>query len=391
MYAQTRSQKDKPIAVDVAKAALDTLIPPLEYVGTTKPIQTISLRSQVQGRLLNLTVEIGDRVMRGEKIGKLDDSLLVANFNQEQAKLATLQSELAQAKAKISNARIKLEEAKVNLEQTKNDAARYSQLAKQGAISRQSAESWETRQKVAIKAVQSAITQIETEKQGLTAILGEIAAQKAVIVQAQERLSYSFVVSPITGVILEKKREPGDLVNSGEEILTIGNLKQIKVIVPISELDLERVQVGGKVTVNLDSFSHQNFTGRVVRISPLADNVTRQIPVEIEIDNPTGVLNSGLLAKVTFSNTESLKIIIPRSAIFETEQGVFVYTFTPNGAKKTEMISRGTVARKKVTLGRKIRDKVEVLTGIKAGDRYVVRSEKPLTDGEEVRLSILSQ
>ncbi|RMF23353.1 MAG: efflux RND transporter periplasmic adaptor subunit, partial [Cyanobacteria bacterium J083] len=316
MYAQTRSQKDKPIAVDVAKAALDSLIPSLEYVGTTKPIQTISLRSQVQGRLLNLTVEIGDRVMRGEKIGKLDDSLLVANFNQEQAKLATLQSELAQAKAKISNARIKLEEAKVNLEQTKNDAARYSQLAKQGAISRQSAESWETRQKVAIKAVQSAITQIETEKQGLTAILGEIAAQKAVIVQAQERLSYSFVVSPITGVILEKKREPGDLVNSGEEILTIGNLKQIKVIVPISELDLERVQVGGKVTVNLDSFSHQNFTGRVVRISPLADNVTRQIPVEIEIDNPTGVLNSGLLAKVTFSNTESLKIIIPRSAIF---------------------------------------------------------------------------
>ena len=343
------------------------------------------MRSQVEGRLLNLSVDVGDSVRKGQVLARLNDNLLVAAVNREKAELATLESELARAKTQVSNAQIQLEETLVQLEQAENDAARYAELAKTGLIAQQQAESYQTAAKVAQKAVLSAREQINIEKQGVAAARGRIESQKAVISEQEQRQAFTNLISPIDGVVLTKTREPGNLIQPGEEVLQIGDFSRVKVIVPLSELDLGSVNLGQKVQVKLDAFTGDSFSGTVTSIAPQADSTARQVSVEVTVANPARQIKGGLLARVTFLSTRQQRVIVPDSAILE-EDGVN-YVFVVNGEAETR---QAKVQKQEVQLGDRANGRVEITTGIEPGAKLVVRSSKSLSDGETVSLSILS-
>ena len=228
---QNSSRQNKTPNVDVKIADLGLLKPAIEYIGTTAPIHQVSVRSQVEGRLLSLSVNVGDSVRREQVLAKLDDNLLAVAVNREQAELATLESELTRAKIQVKNAQIQLEEALVKQEQAENDATRSVELAKTGLIAQQQAESFQTAAKVAQKAVRLAKERIKTEKQGITTAISRIAAQKAAIAEQEYRQAFTTLVSPINGIVLAKTREPGNLIRLGEEVIQIGDFSRVKVIV----------------------------------------------------------------------------------------------------------------------------------------------------------------
>ena len=116
-----KSQAEGVTPVDVAIASTGTLEEETEYVGTTKPVGEVSLRAQVEGRLLSLNVDVGDRVARGQILGQLDDTLLAATVIQGKAELAALSSELARTQVQVNNAQIQLERARVELQQAESD------------------------------------------------------------------------------------------------------------------------------------------------------------------------------------------------------------------------------------------------------------------------------
>ena len=372
--------------VDVALASTETLEEETEYVGTTKPVGEVSLRAQVEGRLLSLNVDVGDRVARGQILGQLDDTLLAARVIQAKAELAALSSELARTQVQVNNARIQLERARVELQQAESDGARYTQLAELGAVSAQQAESFQTAAKVAHKSVLSAQQQIRTEEQVVAAALGRVAAQKAVIAQAQQRQSYAQLTSPITGVVLQKVSEPGNLLAPGGEVLKLGDFSRVKVVVPVSELELSKMRVGQSVEVKIDAFPDRSFTGKTSRISPVADSPARQVPVEITIPNPYNQIGSGLLARVSFQSSTRLRVIVPQSAIIGEGSLTSIFVIAKPGAGK-----QTKVEKREVKTGARANGKVEVISGIELGERFVVKSSKPLKDGESVRLSILSE
>ncbi len=188
---QEKQSPSKPgseiIAVDVAIARLSNLEPTREYIGTTRPVQEVSLRSQVEGRLLKLNVDVGDRLRVEQILAVLDDSLLAAAVHEAEAELAARESELARARAQVNNARQQWERAKIELEQAQNDAQRSKSLLAEGAISRQSEELSQTAAKVAQQAVFSAQEQIKIEQQAVAVALGRVGAQKAAIAQDKQR------------------------------------------------------------------------------------------------------------------------------------------------------------------------------------------------------------
>nr|MDJ0567612.1 biotin/lipoyl-binding protein [Pleurocapsa sp. MO_192.B19] len=118
--------------VNVEIARLGSLTSKRQYTGTTQPQQEVAWRSQTEGTLLELAVEVGDQVSKGQQIGQIDDRLLATDVAGREAELAALKSELAQAKIQVRNAQIRQEEVEIQLEQAKNDAARYQELAKTG-------------------------------------------------------------------------------------------------------------------------------------------------------------------------------------------------------------------------------------------------------------------
>ena len=418
--AQTQTQK-APVAVDVAIAKFDSLQAETEYTGTTAPIREVSVRSRLEGRLLDLNVDVGDRVEIGQAIAQLDDAVLSATVLQADAEVAAREAEVSQANAAVGNALAQVERARLQYQQLQADANRFSQLAKEGAVSPQTAENAITQARSAEQSLRSAEQQVSLQQQTVGANSQRVLAQEAIRLREQERQSYTTITAPINGVVLERVSETGNLLFAGNEVLKLGDFSQVKVIVLISELGISKVRLNQSVDVRLDTFPDQKFTGTVKRISPVADSVARLIPVEIVVPNRDGKLGSGQLARVQFMERQAQQIVIAETAMEvagrppQPQQSKEV-TSSGNPAANAKASSKGNnnasekvkpktgtvfvvtgdgkepkVSARKVTIGDRRDGKVVILSGLKVGDRVVVKSGGKLQDGDSVKLSVLSE
>lgn len=377
-----RRREEKTPAVEVSRATIQSLIPPINYVGNTEPISEISVRSRIEGRLLKLNVDLGDSVLKGDLLGELDDTLLQTAISEAEAELAALQSEVTSARNEVANAQILVKQAEVELKQAQTDANRFQYLVNEGAISRQQAETATTNAEIIAQKLRSAQEQVRIKREAVVTTQQRVKAQEAILQEAEERLSYGLLISPITGVVVEKITETGNLLQSGTEVLKIGDFREVKVVVPLSELKLKEIFLGQTVTVKLDAFANEIFKGKITRISPAANTQTRQIPMEITIPNPSGKIGSGLLARVELDNYEQ-QVVIPTSALQgKNKDTIFVMR---------EEGETTIVEARQVVLGKKSNNQVQIISGLNPDESFVVRSSRPLKDGQKVLLSVLSE
>lgn len=386
-----------PTPVDVAIAKTGSLQEDVEFTGTTQPLREVSLRSQVEGQLLDLLVDAGDTVNQGQTLAQLDASLLTTAVAEAQAELAARESEVAQAEAEVNEARTQVEEARLQLQQAQSDASRLQQLLGEGAIAAQQAEQAQTEARTAAQALRSAQEQVRTRQQAVVAAQGRVAAQRAVVAEANERQSYARLSSPVTGVVLRRELDPGTLVQPGAEILRLGDLSSAKVIVNVADKQLSSIRQGQDVKVSLDAFPNQVFSGEVTRITPVANAL--YVPVEVTIPNENGRVGSGLFARVSFTQARSQRVVVPESAI-QSERGQQGQQSQqarrqPNSSATLFVVDSSApepkVVTRSVTIGQQANGKVEILSGLRAGEEFVARSGRPLKDGASVRLSMLSE
>ena len=414
--AQAQSQKTA-VAVDVAIATLEALEGENEYTGTTAPIKEVSVKSRLEGRLLDLNVDVGDRVENGQAIAQLDDAVLSATVLGAEAEVAAREAEVSQANAAVGNARAQVERARLQYKQAQADANRLTKLLKEGAVTSQAAENATTAARSAEQSLRSAEQQVELQEQTVGASSQRVLAQEAIKSREEERQSYTTITSPISGVVLERVSETGTLLFAGNEVVKLGDFSQVKVIVQVSELEVNKVRLDQSVNVRFDTLPNQKLTGTVRRISPAADPIARLIPVEVVVPNPDNKIGSGQLARVQFKGRQQRQITIaetaleaagrspqppkdaanvqqskakanPKSNANTRDKGkpktgtVFVITGNPK---------EPNVSARKVTLGDRRDGKVVVLSGLKEGDRIVVRSGGKLQDGDAVKLSAISE
>lgn len=396
-----------PVAVNVAIAREGTVRAIREYTGTTQPFRLVSLRSQVEGQLLDLNVTVGDAIRQGQVLARVDGTVLTTNVAEAQAEVAARQSEVAQAQIGVSDAQTQVNRTRAELQLAQSDLNRLQLLFNEGAIPEQQLEQARTRVRTAEATLRSAQEQVRTRRQAVEAAQGRVVAQRAVVDREQERRSQAVLTSPVTGSVVEQPTEAGNLVQPGTEVLKLGDFNRVKVAVQVSELELGDIRLGQPVQVRLDAFPRQVFTGQVTRISPAADPVARLVPLEVTIPNPNGRIGSGLLARVSFAQrTNRSRVLVPEAAlqVGEARQGggaqpakgeqsearsqprglgtVFVVDESGDGAKVTS---------RQVTLGGRGDGQVEIISGLQAGERYVSRSSQALKHGDAVKLSILSE
>jgi HlyD family secretion protein len=376
-----------PAAVETAIARTGSLQESPTYTGTTQPVRQVSLRSQAEGRLLDLTVDVGDSIREGEVVGRLDDRLLSAAVGQDRAELAALESQVAQAQAEVSDARAQAAQAEVELQQARLDSDRLQKLAAEGAISQQQADQAKTAALSSEQVFRSAQERIRTREQAVVAAQRRVQAQQATVAETRERQTFSLLTAPFSGVVLERLTEPGNLVQPGNEIVKVGDFSAIKVAVQVSELDLGQLRVGQSVEVRLDAFPDDTFAGRVSRISPAADPNSRLVPVEVVIPNSgSSRLGSGLLARVQFQTGQAGRVVIPEEALEVGGAGNDSVLFVVEGEGDD-----AKVAARSVRVGDRANGRIEILSGLQPGASFVLRSSSPLEDGQPVRLSILSE
>ncbi|RMD67014.1 MAG: efflux RND transporter periplasmic adaptor subunit, partial [Cyanobacteria bacterium J149] len=369
-------------SVDIQAVSREFLTPTREYIGTTEPLKEVIIRSQAEGQLLELTVDVGDRISKGQTIASLDDTLLNASLARAQAELISLNSAVTEAQSDVVSAQAEVESARVRFQQAQVDANRLQQLYEEGAIAKREVELAQTEAKTAEQALKSAQSQVKVREAAVETAKGRITSQKAVIAEEKKRLAFTKIKSPSDGYVLERLTEEGNLIQTGGEIISIGDFSQAIVNVAVSELDLAKVALGKTVNVKLDAFPNQTFTGIINQISPAAQGDSRQIPLEILLSNPEGKIKQGLLARVKFT-ADNPSLTIPESALQVGEQDNIVFVVN-NQSSETKVIA------KEVTLGKRRNGKVEVLTGLNEADKIVSRSSKPLDDNQKVKLSAIS-
>ena len=374
---------NKPVAVEIARANTGSIARILTYTGTTRPIQQVALRAQVSGEVIDLTVDIGDAVSNGDIVAQLDGDLQVAILNQSLALLSSAQAEMAQAEVSIADIQSAVNQAQATLDRAEADIARQQVLAEQGAISQQELEGTELEVVSAQQTLLSAQARLDVQRQAARAAADRISAQEAVVMQNRQQLSDAELRSPLTGVVLTRQVDVGDFVESGATVLELGDLSQLKVTVQVSELDLERIEVGQPAQVQLDAFPNEGtIAGQIERISPVADETSRLVPVQVTIPNVNRRIGSGLLARVQFSSEQDSRVIVPDSALDVGEDTNTVFVI--EGEDEVKAIARP------VKIGERRQDGVEILSGLDPGESFVTRSDRPLTSGQAVRLSILS-
>ncbi|MBX2864479.1 MAG: efflux RND transporter periplasmic adaptor subunit [Leptolyngbyaceae cyanobacterium MAG.088] len=377
-------ESDQPIAVETARAQVGTLTDIVEYSGTTRPQQQVALRAQTPGEVVSVNVDVGDPVGPGQVLAQIDGGLLAARVNEAQAELSVRQSEVAEDEVAIADAQAAAIQAQATRDQAKIDADRLRTLANQGAISQQAAEAAELALINAEQAVKSAQAQIKAQQQVIAAAASRVSAQEALVGEARQQLAWVNLTSQLPATVLTRLVDPGDYVQVGATLLELGTLNTLKVAVQVSELDLAQLTLGQPAQLRLDAFPNlEPISGRITRISPVADVASRLVAVDVTMANPDSRIGSGLLARVRFQPPGDEHIVIPASALKTGPNENTLFVIEQNNEATT-------VTARTVTVGQERQRKVEILSGLEANEPFVVQSDQPLTDGQAVRLSILS-
>ena len=293
----------------------------LESKGYIIPEQQILVSPQVSGRVLELNFEAGQRVEKGFVLAVLDNTEYQAEFERVQAQLDASKETLAELREgsrpdEIKQSKADLAEAQTNLDQAEKDFARKKELVAKGIATTQEVETAESQYQALRQRVEklAATSQLMVDgprrerKRGAEAQVRQIEAE---LRRAKWRLDNCIITSPISGIILKKNAELGNLVNpiafnGSFSLCDVADLSKLEVELTIQERDISKVFKGQVCKVRAEAFPKRSYDGVVSRLMPIADRAKGAIPVRVRLSVPAGeegtFLKPEMGAIVTFYN-----------------------------------------------------------------------------------------
>jgi RND family efflux transporter MFP subunit len=308
---------EPPVQVTAMTVEPRTIDAVVSAAGTLDSRNISVLSSKVMGKVAALTVNEGDQVGRGKLLLRIESGEISA--------------QVYQAQAAYDNARLQYGRIKTLFDE-------------------------------------KAATQMEMDQ----ATLGFESA-KAGLNAAKAMEGYTTITAPISGQIVEKRINLGEMALPGQPLLKIEDNKNLRLETTVKEQDLRFVRQGMAVTVKIDALPGKEIKAKVVQVVPAADIRTHSFVVKIDIPADKGLI-SGMYGKAFFSTGTREAILVPRSALVELSGITGVYIVSPEGSAAFQMIEPGDTYD----------GGIEALTGLKAGDRVIVSKQDAKIDGRKV-------
>jgi len=339
-----RFAAEGPVPVLTAEASRADVPVYLDAVGTVKPLNTVTVRPQVDGKLLSVNFKEGQDVKKGDVLARIDPAIYQALYDQAVAKKA-------QDEAQLANAQI--------------DLVRYQKLAASNAINRQQADT-----QTAVVAQDAAI----------------VRADQAAIENAQATLGYTTITSPLEGRTGVRMVDEGNFVRAADTssaIVVITQLKPITVLFNLPQQDLDRVNGAfAKGTLAVDALrSGDNSVierGKLTVIDNQVDSSTGTVKLKAEFPNTNLQLWPGQFVNVRLLiDTLQNVVIIPTGAVQRGPNGTFVYAVKPDN----------TAGMKPIVVQHQDEAQTVVKSGLEPPERVVTTGFARLTDGAKVTIS----
>ncbi|HSB40339.1 MAG TPA: efflux RND transporter periplasmic adaptor subunit [Methylomirabilota bacterium] len=343
-----------------------------EVVGTVRTKTQMVIASKVQGYVREVRARQGDHVERGRVLVTVDDRELTARADRARSALAEAEMGLDEVKRTLEEAEAALRSAEADRAYAEATATRYRQLRQSELISAQDYETVETRHKSTAALVEQAQARIASVRAREKQMGYRIDAAAADLRAAEITLGETRIAAPATGVVVDRRVEPGDLAVPGQALLVLDDPRAYRLEASVGESAVGRVRLGERVPVVLDSLG-RTLEGRVAEIIPAADPSTRTVTVKLDLPADPG-LRSGLFGRARFPAGERQALLVPIAALVERGQLTAVYVVGADDVAHLRL----------VTAGARHADRVEILSGLAGGERVVVEGAPRVSDGARV-------
>jgi RND family efflux transporter MFP subunit len=304
--------------------------------GQLTPAREATVRAQVGGSVIVLRVERGQAVAAGEAIARLSSR--------------DLDDALTSAAAAVKSAETALTVAQ-------SEETRTASLVKGGAL---------------------AARDLEQARNAVSLAEAQLAAARARQKAAWQQVDDTQIRAPFSGIVSDRPASLGDVVSPGTPLVTIIDPSSMRLEALVPTEQIGQIRPGQVVRFSIRGFPGQTFAGRIERVSPTADPVTRQVSIFVSLPNVDRKLIAGLFAEGRVETGIHKGIVVPLSAIDETGPTVTV-----------TRIRDGKAERVNVTLGARQpqTEMVEIASGVNAGDVLIVGSAKAVAPGTLVTIT----
>ncbi len=346
-----------------------------EAVGTVRARKASLLSSKTVGHITAVHVREGDVVKAGQVLVEVDDREAASQLVRARAGLQEARQALTEAEEMIRAS----EAARAAAEAEKNLAAstfrRYEILRDRRSVSPQEFEEVQAKYQARTAEADRAQQIVNSTKAKREQALARIEEAKAAISLARVSVGYGRLAAPFSGVITAKQAEIGVLASPDMPLLTVEDNRNFRLEALVDESRLGTVRRGQKVSVAIDALGSKEVNGTVAEISPAADPASRTAVVKVDLPGGETGMRSGLFGKARFPLEKKSVLMIARAALLQRGQitGVFVVD------------SRNVAHMNLVKTGRETADGVEILSGLREGDRIVVGGVERVSDGNVVQ------
>jgi multidrug efflux pump subunit AcrA (membrane-fusion protein) len=379
------------VGVQVAKAERQTITAESRALGTIFPREQATLSAKISSQIKSMPLLKNRAVRAGEVIATLESRDLQAQRAEaekamEEARLnarALSTGTIPQARAQEEKA---LTDARANVAVARAQYQRRVDLRANGGLAEKDVEA----ARLALTLAEDELRLAESNANLRTSTINrnDLALAQSRIEQAQQRvatidaqLSYAVIRAPFSGVITDQFAYQGEFATPGGKLVNIGDLSEVIVKAPFADTVAAQLKTGSSATVQPTDLPGQELTGKVSLVSRASDPANRTVEVWVNLPNRDGRLRANGTAQVVVSTrTVNDAIVVPAAA---------VTLEASSGGEGTVMVvdAKSIAHERKVTVGIRTPDKIEITAGLNEGETVVVEGNYALPDGTKVQVS----
>jgi len=341
----------------------------LSIAGQFIPYQNVELHAKVAGYIKHIYVDIGDHVHQGEVLAVLEIPELVAQVDESKADVHRAEEEIQRAKSEVSRAQADYVALHANAVRLIN-----TDKARPGLIAQQELDDATAKDR-------ASQARVDAAKSALAAAQQQLAVANATLQHYNALYSYANITAPYDGVVTWRYADTGALVQAGTSntsalpVVTVAQINVLRLRIPAPESIAAKVRIGDAADVFVQA-TGEHFTGKVTRFTDALDPSTRTEQVEIDVQNPDYHLQPGMYANVKLlANTQHNVLTVPVTAIQRSAGKTSVLVIDP----------QDRVEVRQVQLGIEGSNRVEVVSGVREGEKVIVGNLGSYQAGEVVK------
>ncbi|PKM82445.1 MAG: hypothetical protein CVU89_05420 [Firmicutes bacterium HGW-Firmicutes-14] len=339
---ETNENGAKAVPVTVSEAKTESISSNTVVTGKVAAQSEVQIVPKIPGKVERVPVDVGTRVKKGDLLIKIDTT--------------DLEIALSQAINGMQNAQLTHNQAVLNYNNAKANYERIKSLYAEGAVSQQQMEQAELQYNLAKDAMNQPV----------------VASAQDQIADIRNKIADATITSPFDGEVATRSIDPGEMAGA-VPVMSVVNIDKVFIEGTVAESDIALVEEGQEVTVRVDAAGGV-FQGVIKTLSPVADPNTKGYPVRVEVNNPDRKLKPGMFAEIQLTMKQKENTVVIRKEALVTR-----------GSDKILYVVKGNAVEERIVeTGIEAEDRIEIVKGLAAGEKFVIEGQHSLYDKAEI-------